>query len=109
MELVDHQNTQKIPDFSCATGREGELSLQVGWRQGEQDCQRFFPHCCGIALQRCNSGLERHHLLEGMPGPKVLRLRPPTHKLMPSASDPGPGPAADVRENGVFHAALVPE
>ena len=25
MELVDQQNAQKIPDFSCATGREGEL------------------------------------------------------------------------------------
>jgi hypothetical protein len=32
MELVNQQNTQQIPDFSRATGREGELALQVGWR-----------------------------------------------------------------------------
>src|SRR5215471_11301207 len=31
----------KIPDFFGATGREGELAPQVGWRQGGQDGQRF--------------------------------------------------------------------
>src|SRR5215510_167684 len=51
----------KIPDFFGATGREGELALQVGWRQGGQDGQRFFPHGCGITLQGGNGGLECHH------------------------------------------------
>src|SRR5262249_54776262 len=41
MALVNQQNAQKIPDFFGATGREGELALQVGWRQGGQDGQRF--------------------------------------------------------------------
>src|SRR5215813_8247673 len=59
----------KIPDFSCATGREGKLALQVGWRQGGQDGQRYFPHGCDITLQGGNGRLECHHLLEGMPDP----------------------------------------
>src|SRR5262249_5449817 len=109
MELVDQQDAQKIPDFSGATGWEGELAFQVGWRQGGQDGQRFFPHCRGIALQRGNSGVQRHHLLEGMAGPKVLRLGRHMKLLIPCASDPGLGPAADVGENGVFDAGLVPE
>ena len=109
MELVNHQNAQKIPDFFGATGREGEFALQVGWRQGWQDSQCFFSHGRGIALQSGNSGLERHHLLEGMPDPSIVRLGRHTKFFMPSPSHPGLGPAADVGENDIFHAGLVPE
>src|SRR5215831_17692000 len=109
MELVDQQNAQKISYFSCATGREGELSLQVGWCQGGQDRQRFVAHCRGIALQRGNGGLERHHLLGGMSAPRVVRVGWHTKLLMPSVGHPGLGSAADVRENGVFDAGLMPE
>src|SRR5262249_47903662 len=109
MELVDQQNAQKVSYFSRATSRVGEFALQIGWRQGGQDRQRFFSHCRGIALQRRNGGLERHHLLEGMPGSIVLRLGRHTKLLMPGASDPGLRHVADVGENDVFHAGLMPE
>src|SRR5262249_22712308 len=88
MELVNQQNAQKIPDFFGATGREGELALQVGWRQGGQDGQRFFPHGCGITLQGGNGGLECHHLLEGMPDPSIVRLGRHAKFFMPMPSYP---------------------
>src|SRR5262249_62239850 len=102
-------NAQKASNVSGATRREGDLPLQVTRRQEVQDRQRFVAHCRGIALQRRNGGLERHDLLEGMPRPNVVRVGWPTKLRMPFVGHPGLGPAADMGENEVFDAGLVPE
>src|SRR5439155_15399340 len=74
VELVKQHNAQIVPHGSGVTGRGGELALQVGWREGFQDSQRFLPHRRGIALQGRHGGLQRHHLLESMASPRVLRI-----------------------------------
>ena len=109
MELVKQQNTQKITTCSGATGWVREVAFKVGWRQGFQECQGFFSHCCSIALQCRNGGLECHHLLEGISSTNVVRVSRHTKLFMPVVRHPGLGPPADEGENGVFRAGLVPE
>jgi hypothetical protein len=60
-------------------------------------------------LERRKSGLERHDLLEGMPESRIALVCWPTKLRMPCIGHPGLGPAADVGENEVFNAGLVPE